>query len=141
MIIREYVDTDHGDVIALWHRCGLTRPWNDPATDLDLAVRGEQSTILVAELNGGPVATVMVGFDGHRGWVYYLGVDPAHRRQGLARRLMREAEQWLRARQAPKIQLMIRHDNTDAIGFYMAMGYQEQAVVTYGRRLDENDMT
>ena len=81
----------------------------------------------------------MVGYDGHRGWVYYLAVDLAHRRAGLGRRMMAAAEAWLRERGAPKIQLMVREDNEAAIGFYEAIGLERQPVVTLGRRLDNGE--
>jgi ribosomal protein S18 acetylase RimI-like enzyme len=80
----------------------------------------------------------MVGFDGHRGWVYYLAVAPSHQRQGIGRMLMVAAEDWLRAEGAPKIQLMVRDDNTDARGFYAALGYAVQPVITMGKRLDKS---
>ena len=127
---------DVAAVIALWERAGLTRPWNDAESDFRLAVEGSTSDVLLLHIDSELVATVMVGFDGHRGWVYYLGVDPDHRRKGLGRALMLAAEQWLAKRNAPKIQLMVRDDNAPAIGFYKALGYEVQPVVTLGRRLD-----
>ncbi len=123
-------------VLSLWEACGLTRPWNDATADFKRAVDGASSDILCLEQDGNLVATVMVGDDGHRGWVYYLGVLPDGRRQGLGRLLMVAAEKWLRERDAPKIQLMVRDDNEQAIGFYKALGYDVQPVVTIGRRLD-----
>ncbi|QJQ32290.1 GNAT family acetyltransferase [Sphingomonas lacunae] len=127
---------DATDVIALWHSCGLTRPWNDPQADFDLALTTPTSTILTARNPMAIVGTVMVGFDGHRGWVYYLAVDPSLRRSGLGRHLMAAAEAWLRRAGSPKIQLMVRGDNQAAVGFYQALGYQIQDVLTIGRRLD-----
>jgi ribosomal protein S18 acetylase RimI-like enzyme len=127
---------DEVAVTALWERAGLTRPWNDAKSDFRLAVEGNASAILLLHIESELAATVMVGFDGHRGWVYYLGVDPDHRRKGLGRELMLAAEQWLAKRSAPKIQLMVRDDNAPAIGFYKALGYEVQPVVTIGRRLD-----
>ena len=121
---------------ALWEVCDLTRPWNDPRTDARLALTGPDSVILGAFDGERLAGTVMVGFDGHRGWVYYLAVDPARRKQGQGRALMRAAEDWLTARGAPKIQLMLRTDNTQAAGFYVAIGYAEQAVSVWGLRLD-----
>lgn len=127
---------DDGDaVMTLWKACGLNRPWNDDSADFRRAVEGASSDILCAEEDGKLTATVMVGDDGHRGWVYYLGVLPDGRRQGLGRLMMEAAEKWLRERDAPKIQLMVRDDNEQAIGFYKAMGYEVQPVVTIGRRL------
>ncbi len=127
---------DRAAVLALWEACGLTRPWNDAAADFTRALQGTHSTILLDERDGRVVATVMVGDDGHRGWVYYLGVAPDHRGDGLGRTLMEAAEAWLRDRDAPKIQLMVRDDNEPAIGFYRALGYEVQPVVTIGKRLD-----
>ncbi|MEZ0243359.1 MAG: GNAT family acetyltransferase [Sphingomonas sp.] len=132
------VEADAGDadaVIALWEACGLTRPWNDPARDFALALENAASAVLVVREGDALAGSVMTGFDGHRGWVYYLAVSPAHRRQGLGRALMAAAEAWLRERGAPKIQLMVREDN-EAIGFYEALGLERQKVVTLGRFLD-----
>jgi len=128
-------EADREATIALWHAAGLTRPWNDPASDFDLALRSPCAAILLArddELAG----CAMVGFDGHRGWVYYLASAPHRRGEGIARTLMNAAEAWLRERGCPKIQLMVRTDNLAAKGFYAAIGYEEQPVVTIGRRLD-----
>lgn len=126
---------DAGAVIALWRDCGLTRPWNDPARDFALAIEGATSTILLLRDEGGLAASVMAGFDGHRGWVYYLAVAPGRRRQGLGGAMMAAAEAWLRERGAPKIQLMVREDNADALAFYEALGLERQRVVTLGRFL------
>jgi len=126
---------DCEDVVSLWEQTDLTRPWNDAAHDFRLAVIGSTSDILLLKLAGKMAATIMVGFDGHRGWVYYLSVHPEHRRNGIGRQMMEAAEKWLAARNAPKIQLMVREDNVHAIGFYKALGYEAQPVVTMGRRL------
>ena len=127
---------DRDAVIDLWRACGLTRPWNNPEADFELALASESSAILTLADGSALVATVMVGFDGHRGWVYYLAVDPKRQKQGLGRNLMAMAEDWLKARDCPKIQLMVRDDNADARAFYEAIGYELQDVVTIGRRLD-----
>jgi len=127
-----------GDVpalAALWEVCGLTRPWNDPASDARLAIEGATSAILGLRDGDALIASVMVGFDGHRGWVYYLAVAPDRRREGLGRLLMVAAEAWLRDRGAPKLQLMVRSNNADALGFYEALGLERQEVVTLGRFL------
>ncbi|WP_395330290.1 GNAT family acetyltransferase [Novosphingobium sp. BL-8H] len=136
MTIVEAVVTDRAAVVALWQAVGLTRPWNDPSADFDLALGQDGSTILLARRDGALAGTVMLGFDGHRGWVYYLGVGAEWRGQGIARGLMTACEQWLAARGCPKIQLMVRGDNRVALGFYDAIGYEVQDVVTLGRRLD-----
>jgi ribosomal protein S18 acetylase RimI-like enzyme len=126
---------DEARVIALWQAAGLTRPWNDPAADFRLALGNSTSTVLLACEGADLAGSVMVGFDGHRGWVYYLAIDLAWRGRGIGRALMNAAEEWLKARGCPKIQLMVRGDNLAAKAFYAAMGYEVQDVVTIGKRL------
>ena len=136
LAIGEAGAADGEAVIGLWQACGLTRPWNDPLSDFRLALSAESSTVLAARIGAVVVGTIMVGFDGHRGWVYYLAVDPKAQRSGLGRALMAAAEAWLVARGCPKIQLMVRQDNVQALGFYEAIGLTPQPVVVLGRRLD-----
>ena len=135
MGIGEGLAADESAVTALWGQCGLTRPWNDPGRDYRLAVENDSSAILVMRDIDAIVAAVMVGFDGHRGWVYYLAVDPDRRREGLGHRMMQAAEEWLRARAVPKIQLMVRDDNAAVIAFYEALGLERQNVAVFGRFL------
>lgn len=134
VIIRAATPGDRENAVALWGAAGLTRPWNDARADFDLALKTETSTILLAEQAGTICGSVMVGFDGHRGWVYYLATAPDHRGQGIGRLLMRAAEDWLKSLCSPKIQLMVRDDNHAARGFYSAIGYELQDVVTLGKR-------
>jgi ribosomal protein S18 acetylase RimI-like enzyme len=126
---------DRDAAIALWIAAGLTRPWNDPGADFDLAMSNPTSTVLLARLGEALAGSVMVGFDGHRGWVYYLATDPKHLKQGIARDLMKAAEAWLIELGCSRIRLMVRTDNTAASGFYDAIGYDRQDVVTLGRTL------
>ena len=135
MQIRPFQPADEAAVIALWEECKLTRPWNDPARDFALAIDSPASTVLVAREGDVLAGSVMTGFDGHRGWVYYLAVASDARRRGLGRALMAAAEAWLKARGAPKIQLMVREGN-EATGFYEALGLERQQVVTLGRFFD-----
>lgn len=128
---------DAAAVIALWQSCGLTRPWNDPAADYARAVSAEHSDILLMRAGDAIAASVMVGEDGHRGWVYYLAVAPGRRRAGLGARMMKAAEDWLRARGVPKIQLMVREGNEEALAFYAALGLERQPVITVGRFLGD----
>jgi len=134
-VIEAATAEDAGAVIALWQACGLTRPWNDPPRDFDRAVAGATSDILVLRDGDRTIGSVMVGHDGHRGWVYYLATSPERRREGLGRRMMAAAEDWLRARGAPKIQLMVRDGNEAALAFYEALGLERQPVITLGRFL------
>lgn len=135
MRVAEAGAADQAAVIGLWEKCGLIRPWNDPARDFRLAIEGATSTIFVRREGEALAASVMTGFDGHRGWVYYLAVAPSRRRQGLGGEMMAAAEAWLRARGVPKIQLMVRADNEAALAFYEALGLERQKVVTLGRFL------
>ena len=122
--------------VDLWESCGLTRPWNDPAADLTRALAGPSSTVLAAIDDEHLLGTVMVGHDGHRGWVYYLAVHAARRGTGLGRTLMTAAESWLEQQGMSKVQLMVRSNNRAVIGFYEELGYVDQGVVVLGRFLD-----
>jgi ribosomal protein S18 acetylase RimI-like enzyme len=135
MIVTGLGDSDVDAVVALWRRCDLTRPWNDPHADIARARATATSVVLVGYVEAVLVASVMVGYDGHRGWVYYLAVAPEARRAGLGRRMMQAAEAWLRGRGAPKLQLMVRADNAAAVGFYERLGLERQDVVVLGKRL------
>jgi ribosomal protein S18 acetylase RimI-like enzyme len=134
-------DGDVAEVIALWQRCGSTRPWNDPAADIALARKETNSTVLVGRSEGALVASVLVGHDGHRGWVYYVTVDPDRRHQGFGRAIMNAAEEWLRARGIPKLQLMVRKDNAQVHAFYQSIGYYNQQTVTFAKWLDGREPT
>jgi ribosomal protein S18 acetylase RimI-like enzyme len=129
------------DVIALWQRCGLTRPWNDPAADIALARKGENAAMLVGRDDSGIVASVLVGHDGHRGWVYYVAVDPDCRHKGYGRVIMDAAEDWLRARGIEKLQLMVRPDNSQVQAFYQSLGYLKQERIIYAKWLDGREPT
>jgi ribosomal protein S18 acetylase RimI-like enzyme len=134
-------DGDVAAVVALWERCGLTRPWNDPAADMALARRDGNAAVLVGRDGCHIVASVMVGHDGHRGWVYYVGVDPDCRGKGLGRIIMTAAEQWLRERGIPKLMLMVRRDNAKVQAFYETLDYSEQDSIPYAKWLDGRDPT
>jgi ribosomal protein S18 acetylase RimI-like enzyme len=135
VIIREAVEADDAAIAALWDACGLTRPWNPPARDIAFVRRSAHGALLVAEDPSGIVGSVLVGHDGHRGWIYYLAVAPAVRKSGLGRRLVAEGEAWCRARGAPKVQLMIRRDNEAVRTVYERLGYEEQSVIVMGKWL------
>ena len=127
---------DGAQVVALWHAVGVTRPWNDPLTDFERALAGPASTVLGVRADGSVIGTVMVGHDGHRGWVYYLAVAPSVRLQGLGTRLMAAAEEWLRASGAVKAQLMVRRTNRDVRRFYATLGYEPSDVEVLARWLE-----
>lgn len=110
--------------VALWQAAGLTRPWNDPIADAERALAGPSSTILAVHHGERLVGTVMVGHDGHRGWVYYLAVADDCRRAGHGRTLMAAGMDWLRAARVPRINLMVRQGNDAVLGFYQALGFR-----------------
>ena len=141
LAVAEIADADVADVIALWQACGLTRPWNDPASDIALARRGPNSTILIGRDGDAIVATVMVGHDGHRGWVYYVATDPDRRGKGFGRAIMDAAEDWLRAAGIAKLQLLVRRDNAKAGAFYQSIGYAEAQTIVFAKWLDGREPT
>ena len=136
MRIRPFAADDQAQVVALWEACELTRPWNDPATDIALKVDHSPDLFLVAEQDGRVIGTVMAGYEGHRGWINYLAVDPDRQRGGLGRALMDAAEARLTELGCPKVNLQIRTSNPAALGFYAAIGYRQDEVVGFGKRLD-----
>ena len=137
MQIRAFEEGDTESVVALWRLCGLTRAWNDPYRDIarKLEVQRELFLVGVEEGNGQVIASIMGGYDGHRGWVNYLGVHPDARGAGHARALMSELEDLLLARGCPKVSLLVRGENAEARGFYEAIGYGIDDVVAFGKRL------
>jgi ribosomal protein S18 acetylase RimI-like enzyme len=137
--LREFADADEAAVVALWRRCGLVRPWNDPHKDIARKRRVQRELFLVGEQDGAIVGSVMGGYEGHRGWVNYLAVDDAHRRAGLGRALMAEVEARLRALGCPKLNLQVRDDNAGALAFYERIGFARDASVSLGKRLERDD--
>ena len=117
----------------------MTRSWNDPRQDIDRKLAIADDGFLVGEIDGTVVASVMVGYDGHRGWVNYLGVDPDVEGEGYGRAIMAAAESWLVARGCPKLNLQVRSTNAGAMAFYDSLGFIRDDVVSYGKRLiDDN---
>ena len=124
------IDADEPELIALWHTAGLARSWNPPERDIAFARIGPHSTILVALNNEALAGSAMVGEDGHRGWVYYVAVAPAHQGAGIGKALMMAAESWLLARGVWKMQLLVRAENVDVQAFYEKLGYRRVETVT-----------
>ena len=135
MKIRAFEPNDAAAVIALWQECGLTRPCDDPQADIARKRMEQPELFLVGTLADKLVATAMLGFDGHRGWVHYLAVSPRYRKRSYGRALMREAERLLIERGCPKLNLLVRSSNTEVIEFYRKLGYVQDDVVSLGRRL------
>ncbi|MGV7213748.1 GNAT family acetyltransferase [Bradyrhizobium sp. UFLA05-112] len=136
LAIDQIADADVESVVALWQRCGLTRPWNDPHADVALARREANSTVLIGRCGDAIVASAMVGHDGHRGWIYYVAVDPDCRKRGYGSIIMAAAEDWLRQAGIAKLQLLVRRENTQAGAFYTSLGFEESTSVMFAKWLD-----
>lgn len=133
--LRPYAEDDLEPVLALWEACGLTRPWNDPRKDIGRKLTVQPELFIVGTLQERVVATAMGGYDGHRGWVNYLAVEPACQRQGLGEAIMRRLETLLIERGCPKLNLQVRGSNQAALAFYARLGYRQDDVVSLGHRL------
>ena len=136
--VRPFEAHDRIGVVDLWERCDLVRPWNHPHRDIDRKIEHADDLLLVATVGARVVGTVMVGYDGHRGWINYLAVDPDRQRQHLGARLMDEAERRLRAVGCAKVNLQIRRTNADVRSFYERLGYVDDDVVSMGKRLTDD---
>jgi len=133
--LRSFHPADEPAVIALWHECGLVRPWNDPQRDIARKLTQQAELFLVGTIDGQVVATAMIGYDGHRGWVYYLAVAQQHRKLAIGRTLMDAAEERLIALGCPKINLLVRTNNEQVLAFYDRLGYTRDDAVSLGKRL------
>jgi ribosomal protein S18 acetylase RimI-like enzyme len=122
-------------VIELWRKCNLTLPQNDPKKDIARKLKVNPELFLVGVEGNKVIATVMGGYEGHRGWVNYLGVDPAYRKKGLGRQMIESIEKILLERGCPKINLQVLANNTEAMTFYERIGYKKDEVVSFGKRL------
>jgi len=134
--IRSFQASDETVVVQLWKDCNLVIPWNDPLRDIRRKLRVQPALFLVGFVSGELAATVMAGYEGHRGWLNYLAVAPRFRRQGLGRKLVAESEARLRQMGCPKINIQIRAGNTAVIEFYNRIGFKTDDVVSMGKRLE-----
>ncbi|CAN5883419.1 GNAT family acetyltransferase [soil metagenome] len=139
MDIRPFQPANEAAVVSLWMACDLVRPWNDPRKDIARKLQMQPELFLVGAEDEKIVGTVMVGYEGHRGWINYLAVSPEQQGRGLGRELMEEAETRLRALGCPKINLQVRTGNPKVRAFYEAIGYTLDEVVSFGKRLESDD--
>ena len=147
--IRLYTPTDEAAVINLWHICNLLRPWNNPRQDIARKLHEDASLFFVAAqdaravgsrtVNSCIVGSCMAGYDGHRGWIYYLAVHPEYQKQGIAKRLMDHAEEALQRQGCPKVELMVRSTNVQVVDFYEAIGYTQEPVTVLSKRLTDDE--
>lgn len=133
--IRPFDRAETDAVVDLWRRCGLTRPWNDPYRDIERKLAVQPELFLVLERDGALAATAMAGYDGHRGWVYYVAVEPDLQGTGVGRTLMAEVERRLASLGCPKVNVQVRSGNEAVAAFYQRLGYREDAAAGLGKRL------
>lgn len=135
MQIRTFHAADEGAVVALWDECGLTRPWNDPHKDIARKLEVQPELFLVGVVDEAVIASVMAGYEGHRGWMNYLAVAPRFRARGYGRALVEHVERLLLERGCPKINLQVRASNPAAVAFYCRLGYAQDESISLGKRL------
>ena len=140
-VLRPYRPGDREALMSLWSVCELTRPWNNPSRDIERKLARDAENLLVLEQQGRLIGSVMVGYEGHRGWINYLAVLPDAQRRGLASRMMAEAERLLRLAGCPKINLQIRSTNLQVIEFYQSLGFKIDEVTSMGKRLEVDEKT
>ena len=139
LIVRSFRKSDQKDVIQLWKECELVVPWNDPGRDIERKLVIQPELFLVGLINYEIITTAMAGYDGHRGWVYYLAVKPQYQQKEIGRQIMKEAETRLQKLGCPKLNIMVRSTNLDVINFYKAIGYKVDAVTNMGKRLESDN--
>jgi ribosomal protein S18 acetylase RimI-like enzyme len=136
--ITPYTPSDEQAVISLWHRCfppeHLTAH-NDPATAIAQKLAYQPDLFFVAKLDNQIIGTTIAGYDGHRGWLYSVAVDPTHRRHHIGRQLLEHAERALIALGAKKINLQVRGSNAAVIAFYQRCGYAIEPNVSMGKKI------
>ena len=138
MTIRPFQQSDESAVIAPWQRCDLLRPQNDPKKDIARKMKVRPELFLVGLLDEKIIGSVMAGYDGHRGWLYYVGVDPEYWRRGYGREIVTHAEDLLRKSGCSKINLQVRTTNKDVIEFYRRCGFVPDDVMSMGKRLEHD---
>ena len=139
-VIRPYRSADKEKLIALWKKCDLVNPKNDPEKDIARKMKVNPEWLLVGVLEGEIIASVMIGYEGHRGWLNYLGVDPEHQGCGLGRMIVNYAENILRSVDCPKINLQVRSSNSKVVKFYESLGFQDEQCIGMGKRLVDDEV-
>ncbi len=135
LIIRSFQIPDEPEVIDLWHRCSLVVPQNDPKKDIKMKLKVQPELFIVGVVSNRIVSTIMSGYDGHRGWIYYLAVDPDFRQNGIGRRMVEKVEMKLRKLGCQKINLQVRNSNKSVIAFYEHIGFGDDDVLGMRKKL------
>jgi ribosomal protein S18 acetylase RimI-like enzyme len=138
LFIRPFQMADKATLVSLWQLCELTVPWNNPYKDIARKLKIQPELFLVGVQNSLLIASVMGGYDGHRGWINYLAVHPDFQGQGYAQQMMKSVESELRKIACPKINLQIRSGNAKVMKFYQKLGFTDDRVLSMGKRLEED---
>jgi ribosomal protein S18 acetylase RimI-like enzyme len=131
----KYRSTFQSAVVDLWRKCGLVVPQNDPVQDIQKKVDFQPNLFFVALLDGNVVGSLMVGYEGHRGWLNYLAVLPEHQHRGCGRKLVKKSVEELEKLGCLKINLQVRRSNVSVVEFYRHLGFKEDDVISMGKRL------
>jgi len=134
-----YRASDEAELLALWQACGLIVPWNNPHTDIARKTADSPGLFFTGRIGERLVASCMAGYDGHRGWIYYLAVHPSVQHRGYAAQLITHSESKLLELGCPKLELMVRNSNQAVIGFYQSIGYNLDPVVVLSKRLQADE--
>ena len=139
LCIDTYQDGDEAAIIRLWQECGLVVPWNNPLTDIARKVADSPQLFFTGRIDGKLVASCMAGYEGHRGWIYFLAVAKSEQRKGFAALLVAHVEAQLIELGCPKLELMVRDKNREVIEFYQAIGFNLDPVRVLSKRLLQDD--
>ena len=138
LLIRLFKESDEEALVSLWNMCKLTVPWNNPYKDIARKLKVQAELFLVGYLEDKLIASVMAGYDGHRGWIYYFAVHPDFQARGYGKQLMDNVENRLRELGCPKINLQIREGNDKVFSYYQKLGFVEEKRITMGKRLEDD---
>ena len=138
LLIRPFKDGDEEALVSLWNNCKLTVPWNNPYKDIARKLKVQGVFFLVGYLENKLIASVMAGYDGHRGWINYFAVHPDFQARGYGKQLMDNVENGLRELGCPKINLQIREGNDKVLSYYQKLGFVEEKRINMGKRLEDD---
>lgn len=133
--IIQYQSQYQGSLVDLWKKCGLVVPLNDPVEDIKKKLEFQPRLLLVAVLDGRLIGSVMIGYDGHRGWLNYLAVSPEYQMRGYGKKLVQKAIDKLKEFGCLKVNVQVRINNLSAADFYRHLGFKDDEVISLGLRL------
>ena len=138
LLISPFQEGDEEALVSLWNMCKLTVHWNNPYKDIARKLKVQAEFFLVGYLGDELVASVMAGYDGHRGWINYFAVNPDFQGRGYGKQLLENIENRLRKLGCPKINLQIREGNDNVLSYYQKLGFVEEKRINMGKRLEDD---